>query len=217
MLLLNILKSLKCVSNVSIKIHAAAAAAAAKSFQSCPTLCNPMDGSPPGIFIPGILQARTGVGCHCLLQCMKVKGESEVAQLCPTLSGLMDCSLPGSSIHRIFQVRVLEWGAIGCHLLLFQDLKICEVTKPFYASICRHMYKIIIVYEKSIFAIFELNFKSRHLGGKFVIIKSILRLYYSPFSYKTLNTASSINLFCIGCLEAVCGYIMICQLYRVIS
>ena len=59
MLLLNILKSLKCVSNVSIKIHAAAAAAAAKSFQSCPTLCNPIDGSPPGSPVPGILQART--------------------------------------------------------------------------------------------------------------------------------------------------------------
>ena len=99
--------------------------------------------------------------------------------------------------------QLLLYKIYGCHLLLFQDLKICEVTKPFYASICRHMYKIIILYEKSIFAIFELNFKSRHLGGKFVIIKSILRLYYSPFFYKTLNTASSINLFCIGCLEAV--------------
>ena len=56
---------------------------------------------------------NTGVGCHFLLQCMKVKSESEVAQLCPTLSDLMDCSLPGSSIHGIFQARVLEWGAIA--------------------------------------------------------------------------------------------------------
>ena len=54
---------------------------------------------------------NTGVGCHCLLQCMKVKSESEVAQSCPTLSDPMDCSLPGSSIHGIFQARVLEWGA----------------------------------------------------------------------------------------------------------
>ena len=54
---------------------------------------------------------NTGVGCHFLLQCMKVKSESEVAQLCPTLSDPMDCSLPGSSVHRIFQARVLEWGA----------------------------------------------------------------------------------------------------------
>ena len=56
---------------------------------------------------------NTGVGCHFLLQCMKVNSESEVAQSCPTLSDPMDCSLPGSSIHEIFQARVLEWGAIG--------------------------------------------------------------------------------------------------------
>ena len=55
---------------------------------------------------------NTGVGCHFLLQCMKVKSESEAAQLCLTLSNPMDCSLSGSSIHGIFQTRVLEWGAI---------------------------------------------------------------------------------------------------------
>ena len=54
---------------------------------------------------------NTGVGCHFLLQWMKVKSESEVAQLCPTLSDPMDCSPPGSCIHGIFQARVLEWGA----------------------------------------------------------------------------------------------------------
>ena len=56
---------------------------------------------------------NTGVGCHFLLQCMKVKSQSEVAQSCPTLRNPMDCSLPGSSIHGIFQARVLEWGAIA--------------------------------------------------------------------------------------------------------
>ena len=56
---------------------------------------------------------NTGVGCHFLLQFMKVKSESEVAQSCPTLCDPMDCSLPGSSIHGIFQARVLEWGAIA--------------------------------------------------------------------------------------------------------
>ena len=56
---------------------------------------------------------NTGVGCHFLLQCMKVKSESEVAQSCPSLSNPMDCSLPGSSVHGIFQARVLEWGAIA--------------------------------------------------------------------------------------------------------
>ena len=54
---------------------------------------------------------NTGVGCHFLLQCMKVKSESEVTESCPTLSNPMDCSLPGSSVHGIFQARVLEWGA----------------------------------------------------------------------------------------------------------
>ena len=53
-----------------------------------------------------------GVGCYSLLQCMKVKSESEVAQSCLTLSNPMDCSLPGSSVHGIFQARVLEWGAV---------------------------------------------------------------------------------------------------------
>ena len=53
---------------------------------------------------------NTGGGCHFLLQCMKVKSESEVVQSCPTLSDPMDCSLPGSSVHGIFQARVLEWG-----------------------------------------------------------------------------------------------------------
>ena len=56
---------------------------------------------------------NTGVGCHFLLQCMKVKSESEVAQSCPTLSDPMNCSLPGSSVHGTFQARVLEWVAIA--------------------------------------------------------------------------------------------------------
>ena len=56
---------------------------------------------------------NTGVGCHFLLQCMKVKSESEVAQSCPTLNDPMDCSLPGSSVHGIFQARVLEWAAVA--------------------------------------------------------------------------------------------------------
>src|SRR5574337_383653 len=66
-------------------------------------LCHPWD-------FPG---KNTGVGCHFLLQCLKVKRESEVIQSCPTLCDPMDCSPPGSSIHGIFQARVLEWGAIA--------------------------------------------------------------------------------------------------------
>ena len=56
---------------------------------------------------------NTGVGCHFLLQCMKVKSESEVAQSCPTPRDPMDCNLPGPSVHGIFQARVLEWVAIS--------------------------------------------------------------------------------------------------------
>ena len=94
-----------------------AAATAAKSLQSCPTLRDPIDGSPPGSPVPGILQTRTleWVAIS-LLQCMKVKSESEVAQSCLTLGDPMDCSLPVSSVHGIFQARVLEeyflWGVV---------------------------------------------------------------------------------------------------------
>ena len=56
---------------------------------------------------------NTAVGCHFLLQCMKVKSESAVTQSCPTLSEPMDCGPPGSSVHGIFQARVLEWGVIA--------------------------------------------------------------------------------------------------------
>ena len=64
---------------------------------------------------------NTGVGCHCLLQCMKVKSEREVAQSCPTLSNPMDYSLQGSSAHGIFQARVLEWGAIAFSKLTYLE------------------------------------------------------------------------------------------------
>ena len=60
---------------------------------------------------------NTGVGFHFLLQCMKVKSESEVAQSCLTLCDLMDCSPPASSPHWIFQAKVLEWGAIAFSVL----------------------------------------------------------------------------------------------------
>ena len=67
---------------------------------------------------------NSGVGCHFLLQCMKVKSESEVTQSCLTLRDLMDCSLPGSSIHGIFQARVLEWVTIA-----FSAIRMGEIQK----------------------------------------------------------------------------------------
>ena len=78
------------------------------SLQSCPTLCDPIEGSPPGSCPWDSPGKNTGVGCHFLLQCMKVKSESEVSQSYPTLCYPMDCSPPGSSIHGISQARVLE-------------------------------------------------------------------------------------------------------------
>ena len=70
---------------------------------------------------------NSGVGCHFLLQCVKVKSEREVAQLCPTLSDPMDCSLPGSSIHGIFQARVLEWVAIAFSVCVLVDYYCCSI------------------------------------------------------------------------------------------
>ena len=108
--------SFNCTAQFSF-IYSYAMLCYAKSLQSCLTLCDPIDGSPPGSPVPGILQERTRVGCHFLLQYMKVKSESEVAQSCPTLSDPMDCTLPSSFVHGIFQARVLEWGAIAFSII----------------------------------------------------------------------------------------------------
>ena len=91
----------------------AAAAAAAKPLQSCPTLCNPIYSSPPGSPVPGILQARTLEWVPFPSPMQEMKSESEVTQLYSTLHDPMDCSLPGSSVRGVFQARVLEWGAIA--------------------------------------------------------------------------------------------------------
>ena len=101
-----------------------AAAAAAKSLQSCLTLCDPIDGCPPGSHPWDSPGKNTGVGCRFLLQCMKVKSESEVAQSCPTLHNPMDCSLPGSAVHGIFQARVLEWIAIAFSISVTMSMNI---------------------------------------------------------------------------------------------
>ena len=116
--------------NRSLWLYTHAAAAAAKSLQSCPTLCDPRDAhrlwshsvrrhrcTPHRLHRPWDSPGKnTGVG----FQCMKVKCESEVAQSCPTLSDPMDCSLPGSSVHEIFQARVLEWGAHRLYLIMIK-------------------------------------------------------------------------------------------------
>ena len=99
--------------------------AAGKSLQSCPTLCGLSAHRRQPTRLPRPWHSpskKTGVGCHCLLQCMKVKSESEVTQSRPTVRNPMDCSPPGFSVHGIFQARVLEWGASA-----FSDLNLREI------------------------------------------------------------------------------------------
>ena len=96
---------------------AAAAAAATKSLQSCPTLCDPIEGSPPGSAVPGILQARTLEWVAISFSNawkwkVKVKSLSRVW----LLADPMDCSLPGSSIHGIFQQEY--WSGVPLPSLL---------------------------------------------------------------------------------------------------
>ena len=90
------------------------AAAAAKSLSVVSDSVQPHRRQPTRLPRPWDSPGKnTGVGCHFLLHCMKVKSESEVTKSCPTLHDPMGCSLSGSSVHGIFQARVLEWGAIA--------------------------------------------------------------------------------------------------------
>ena len=106
------------------------------------------------------LGKNTEVGCHFLLQCMKGKRESEVAQSCPTLSNPMDCSPPGFSVHGIFQARVLKWGAIAfsgsvaSHVQLFATpwTEVCQASLKF--TISQSLTKLISI---------ELVMPSNHL------------------------------------------------------
>ena len=109
-----------CTLHVYIKHIHIGAATAAKSLQSCLTLCGPHRQQPTRL--PHLWDSpgkNTGVGCHCLLQCMKVKSANEATQSCPTLHDPMDCSLPGSSVHEIFQPTVLEGVAIAFSRVIF--------------------------------------------------------------------------------------------------
>ena len=105
---------------------------------------------------------NTRVGCHFLLQCMKVKSESEIAQSCPTLSDPMDCSLPSSSAHGIFQARVLEWGAIA-----FSKYHYLNLHLSFGANLCFliHLVKIQFLLCNS-----ASEFKSSHRFGHFLVL-----------------------------------------------
>ena len=100
-------------------------AAAAKSLQSCPTLCDPIDGSPPGSYVPGILQARILEWVAIFFSNAWMHAKSLQSSL--TLGNPMDSSPPGSSVHRILQARILEWVAIsfslqGTHLNMIKAI-----------------------------------------------------------------------------------------------
>ena len=99
------------MANIQYRYRCTAAAAAAMSLQSCPTPCDPIDGSPPGSSIPGILQARIleWIAISFSNACMHPK----LPQSYPTLWDPMDRSPPGSSIHSFLQARILEWAAIS--------------------------------------------------------------------------------------------------------
>ena len=83
---------------------------------------------------------NTGVGCHFLLQCVKVKRDSKVTQSCPTLSDPVDRSLPGSSIHGIFQARVLEWGAIAFSMKYVNVVLILLYSQVIQLYVCKYIY-----------------------------------------------------------------------------
>ena len=102
---------------------------------------------------------NTGVGCHFLLQCKKVKSESEVAQSCPTLSDPMDCSLPGSSTHGIFQARVLEWSAIAfSSVYVYVCVCVCVCV---YMHIYVYMCVCVYTYISQEFSRFPIHFTAK--------------------------------------------------------
>ena len=111
---------------------------------------------------------NTGVGCHFLLQCMKVKSESEVTQSCPILHDPMDHSLPGSSIHDIFQARLLEWVAIAFSITVLDVAKTTSNPKGI----------VFFHYIKSIY----------YLGKVNIIRNELARgIYYFPVIYSLIK------------------------------
>ena len=126
------------------------AAAAAKSHQLCPTLCDPIDSSPPGSHPWDSPGKNAGVDCHFLLQCMKVKSEREVAQSCPTLRDPMDCNLPGCSVRGISQARVLEWVANAFSVHICNGLLLSQKKPHICMCVCVYMdiHTVLLSYRK---------------------------------------------------------------------
>ena len=132
--------------------------------QSCPTLSDPMNCSPPGSSVHGIFQTR-------ILEWVAISFsnacQSEVAQSCPTLSDPMDCSLPGSSVHGVFQARVLEWGAIAFSILLLNT-----PTKHFF--VVSLSVKLCLFITKCHFFLKPLFWSDIELGLEFLVANFFL-------------------------------------------
>ena len=118
---------------------------------------------------------NTGMGCHCLLQCMKVKSESEVAQPCLTLSDPMDCSLPGSSVHGIFQARVLEWVAIAFSNRFYAIPN--KIPMTFFTELEQVILKFVWKFKRQQTAKTILRKKKRAGGLTFPWLQTILQSY----------------------------------------
>ena len=147
---------------------------------------------------------NTGAGCHFLLQCMKVKSESEVAQLCLTPSDPLDCSLPGSPVHGIFQARVLEWGAIAFSVSFFSSLQFYCPSRLQLTSTCLRKSSLTALAHMLFSLLWSMAAcnESQFKGKSYFLITScvlVLMLYCFPSEagyIKDSNVRSLINFHC---------------------
>ena len=142
---------------------------------------------------------NTGVGCHFLLQCMKGKSASEVAQSCPTLSDPMDCSLPDSSIHGIFQARVLEWGAIAFSV----DICICHEIISTITLVNPHT-NLLLYYGPHSYVVYWIVLTYLLYNWRFVPLNP-LHIFYSPTSFS--SGSHSLFFFICKCFHFFCLFL----------
>ena len=126
---------------------------------------------------------NTGVDCHFLLQCVKVKSKSEVAQSCPTLSNRMDCSPPGFSVHGIFQARALEWGAITFSVKIVhikEKKKVFEKTNKQNCLFRQHFQNSLRIFSSTPHLVSDLVSGTHSIRFLTPVPPKCIYLYYSP-------------------------------------